>query len=57
MWRSEDQSDDETNSLIRLFRAVSNHRRLDRSLLLDPDRKDHEHAHQDELLCEAIEKK
>jgi len=54
MWRSEDQSDDETSSLIRLFGAVSNHRRLDRSLLLDPDRKDHEHA---QLLCEAIEKK
>ena len=56
MWRSEDQSDDETSSLIRLFGCFESST-AGSSLLLDPDRKDHEHAQQDELLCEAIEKK
>jgi len=55
MWQSECHSDDGTNDLNRLFRVVSNHRRLDRSLLLGLDRNDNQHAHQqDELSCEAI---
>jgi ribosomal protein L16 Arg81 hydroxylase len=54
MWQSEGQSDDETNSLTQLFRVVSNHRRLDRSLLLGLDRNDNQHAQHDELSSEAI---
>ncbi len=54
MWQSESQSDDETNSLTRLFRNVSNHRRLDRSLLVSPDRNDRLNLQHDELSSKAI---
>ena len=55
MWQSECHSDDGTNDLNRLFRVVSNNRRLDRSMLLGLDRNDNQHAQQqDELSCEAI---
>ena len=54
MWQSECQSEDETNSLTRLFRVVSNHRRLDRSLVLGLDESDGRNAHHNELSPDAI---
>ncbi|KAL3779769.1 hypothetical protein ACHAW5_010767 [Stephanodiscus triporus] len=54
MWQSECQSEDETNSLTRLFRVVSNHRRLDRSLLLGLDENYGRNAQRDELSPDAI---
>ena len=53
MWQSERRSDDGTNSWTRLFWVDSNHRPLDRSLLLSLARNDNQHAQHDEPSWEA----
>jgi 50S ribosomal protein L16 3-hydroxylase len=54
MWQSETQSEDETNGLSSLFRIVSNHRRLDRSILLGYVRNDDQDTQNEHLSSEAI---
>ncbi len=54
MWESETQTEDETNGLSRLFRVVSNHRRLDQSILLGHDRNGGKNTQYDHRSSEAI---